>query len=64
MQAAPELLGAPTVGGGSARPGGGGGEFIEVIYTLQPYEVAKNGEKTAGFADVLAYKSQKRRFSL
>jgi hypothetical protein len=26
MWAAPELLGAPTIGGGSARSGGGGGE--------------------------------------
>ncbi len=26
VRAAPELLGAPTVGGGSAQPGGGGGE--------------------------------------
>ncbi len=26
MQAAPELLGAPTTGGGSARPRSGGGE--------------------------------------
>jgi hypothetical protein len=25
--AAPELLGAPTIGGGSALPGGGGGEI-------------------------------------
>ncbi len=29
-RAAPELLGAPTKGGGSARPGGGGGESNEV----------------------------------
>jgi hypothetical protein len=26
MRAAPELLGVPTMGGGSARPRGGGGE--------------------------------------
>jgi hypothetical protein len=31
VRAAPELLGAPTIGGGSARPGGGGRRFIEVI---------------------------------
>jgi hypothetical protein len=29
MQAAPELLGAPTIGGGSAWPWGGGGEVIQ-----------------------------------
>ncbi len=27
MRVAPELLGAPTTGGGSARPRGGGGEI-------------------------------------
>ncbi len=27
LRAAPELLGAPTIGGGSARPGGGGGDI-------------------------------------
>jgi hypothetical protein len=27
VRAAPELLGAPTIGGGMARPGGGGGEI-------------------------------------
>jgi hypothetical protein len=27
VRAAPELLGAPTTGGGSARPRGGGGEI-------------------------------------
>jgi hypothetical protein len=29
---------------------------------LQPYEIAKNGEKTGGFAHVLAYKSPKTLF--
>ncbi len=29
---------------------------------LQPYEIAKNGEKTGGFAHVLAYKSPKTPF--
>jgi hypothetical protein len=28
----------------------------------QPYEIAKNGEKTGGFAHVLAYKSPKTPF--
>jgi hypothetical protein len=27
VRAAPELLGAPTTGGGSARPRGGGGDI-------------------------------------
>ncbi len=53
MRAAPELLGAPTIGGGSARPWGGGGE---VIYTFTA------GEKTGGFAHVLAYNSPKTPF--
>jgi hypothetical protein len=35
----PELLGAPTIGGGSARPLGGGGE---VIYT---FTAVRNSQK-------------------
>ncbi len=59
MWAAPELLGASTIGGGSARPWGGGGEFHRShIYlhrrTKQP--------KTSGFAHVLAYNSRKTPF--
>ncbi len=64
MRAAPELLGAPTIGRGSARPGGGGGE-IHRSHTYIPsqlYEIAKNGEKTGGFVHVLAYKSPKTLF--
>ncbi len=57
MRAAPELLGAPTIGGGSARPGVGGGEIPS-----QPYQIAKNSEKMGGFAHVLAYKSPKTPF--
>jgi hypothetical protein len=30
--------------------------------TSQPYEIAKNGEKTGGFAHILAYKSPKTPF--
>ncbi len=60
MRAVPELLGAPTMGGGSARPWGGGGE---VIYTFTAvYEIAKNGKKTDGFANVFASKSPKTQF--
>jgi hypothetical protein len=36
--------------------------FIGVIYTVQQYEIAKNGKKTGGFAHVLAYKSPKMPF--
>ncbi len=35
--------------------------FIEVVAS-QPYEIAENGEKTGGFAHVLAYKSPKTPF--
>ncbi len=64
MRATPELLGAPTTGGGSARPRGGGGEIPRSHINLQQYEIAKNGEKTANFAHVFAYKAPKMRFSL
>jgi hypothetical protein len=47
MQAAPELIGAPTTGGGSARPGGGGGENYRSQISLQSRpkytKTAKNG---------------------
>ncbi len=62
MRAAPELLGAPTTGGGSARPRGGGGEIPRSHINLQQDEIAKNGEKTGGFAHVLAYKVLKTPF--
>ena len=55
----PELLGAPTIGGGSARPWGGGGE---VIYTFTAVRNSQKRRKTGGFAHVLAYKSQKTPF--
>jgi hypothetical protein len=61
--AAPELLGAQTIGGGSARPWGGGGEFHRShIYIHSSYEIAKNGKKTSGFAHVLAYNLPKTPF--
>jgi hypothetical protein len=59
VRAAPELLGAPTIGGGSARPWGGGGE---VIYTFTAVRNSENGKKTGGFAHVLAYKTPKTPF--
>jgi hypothetical protein len=64
VRAAPELLGSPTIGGGVPGPGVVVESFIEVIYCIpsQQYEIAKNGEKTDGFAHVLAYKSPKTPF--
>ncbi len=59
MRAAPELLGAPTIGRGSARPGGGGGE---VIYTFIAVRNSQKRQKTAGFVHVLAYNSPKTPF--
>jgi hypothetical protein len=47
MRAAPELLGAPSMGGGSARPRGGGGESYRSQISLQSRpkytKTAKNG---------------------
>ncbi len=41
----------------------GPGVVVERSYIpSQPYEIAKNGEKTGGFAHVLAYKSPKTPF--
>ncbi len=62
MRAAPELIGAPTTGGGSSRPRGSGGEIPRSHINLQQYEIAKNGEKTGGFAHILAYKVLKTPF--
>ncbi len=59
MRAAPELLGALTIGGGVPGPG----VVVERSYIpSQPYEIAKKGEKTGGFAHVLAYNSPKTPF--
>jgi hypothetical protein len=62
VRAAPELLGAPTTGGGSARPRVGGGEIPRSLINLQQYEIAKNGKKTADLAHVFAYKVSKMPF--
>jgi hypothetical protein len=59
MRAAPELLGAPTIGRGSARPGGGGGE---VIYTFTALRNSQKRRKKGGFAHVLVYNSLKTLF--
>jgi hypothetical protein len=59
VQLVPELLGAPTIGGGVPGPG----VVVERSYIpSQPYKIAKNGEKTGGFAHVFAYKSPKMLF--
>jgi hypothetical protein len=55
VRAAPELLGALTMGGGSARPRGGGRESLGS--QIKPPEIYKNGGKTGGFTHFLAYKS-------
>jgi hypothetical protein len=63
VRAAPELLGAPTTGGVSARPRGGGGVDSKKSYKpSQQYEIAKNGEKTGGFAHVFTYKAPETPF--
>jgi hypothetical protein len=62
VRAAPELLGAPTIGGGSARPGGGGGEIHRSQYTFTAERNSQKRQKTGGFAHVLAYKSLKTLF--
>ncbi len=52
--AAPELLGVPTVGGGSARSGGGGGEGHRSQISLPSCRNIQKWWKTDGFACVLA----------
>jgi hypothetical protein len=46
MRAVPELLGAPTIGGGSARPWGGGGD---VIYTFTAVRNSQKRQKNRRF---------------
>ncbi len=58
VRGAPELLGAPTTGGGSTRPGGGGGESHRSQISLPSYpKYTKTENKTGGFTYFLAYKS-------
>jgi hypothetical protein len=45
MWAEPELLGAPTIGAGSARAGGGGRGVLEQNMPSKPPEIPKNGKK-------------------
>jgi hypothetical protein len=46
MMAAPELLGAPTIGGWSARPGGGGGGGHRSQISLLSYPKYMKKKKT------------------
>ncbi len=64
MRAASELLGAPTFGGGSARPGGvgGGSPRSKICKPSKPPEIYENVEKMGGFTHFLAYKSLKTPF--
>ncbi len=62
MWAAPELLGAPTMAGGSAQPGDSGGEShrsqINLPSRPKYMQIVKNGR----FHALLAYKSPKTPF--
>jgi hypothetical protein len=59
VRAAPELLGAPSIGGEVPGPG----VVVERSYIPSPpYEIAKNGEKTGGFAHIWTYNSPKTTF--
>ncbi len=63
MRAAPELLGALTIGGGSAWPRGGGVRGSQKSNKpSKPPEIYENGEKTGSFTHVLTYKSPKMPF--
>jgi hypothetical protein len=61
--AAPELLIVPTIGGGSARSGigGGGGHRSQISLPSRP-KYTKTTKKKGGFGNVLAYKSPKTQF--
>jgi hypothetical protein len=59
---APELLGAPTIGGGSARSGGGGGKGHRSQISLPSRPKYKKMAKTGSFALVLANNSPKTPF--
>ncbi len=63
MRAAPELLDALTIGGGSARPrGSGGGSPRSQIILLSHPKYTKMVKKTGGFTHFLAYKLPKTPF--
>jgi hypothetical protein len=62
--AAPELLGAPTIGGGgeSARSGGGGRGGLRSKISLPSHPKYTKTAKKGGSPHVLAYKSPKTPF--
>jgi hypothetical protein len=63
MRAAQKLFGAPAIGGGSARAGGGGlRELKEAIKPPCWLKCTKTAPKTGGFPHVLALKSLKTPF--
>ncbi len=62
VQAAPELLDAPTMGRGSARPGSGGEESYRSQISLPSARNVRKRQKTGGFAHVLANNSPKTPF--
>jgi hypothetical protein len=63
MRVAPEMLGAPTLGGGSARHRGVDGESHRSQISLPSHRnIYKNGERMGGFTHFLAYKSPKTTF--
>ncbi len=63
MRAAQELLGAPTIGRGSARPGGQWwSESKKSNKPSKPPKIYKNSTKTAGFLHLLTLKSPKMPF--
>ncbi len=64
MRVAPELLGAPTIGGRRAQPGGGGGGGYRSQISPQATQNIRKRQKTGGFALVLAYKLPKTPFFL
>ncbi len=65
MQAAPELLGAPTISGGSAWPGDGGGESHKSQISLPSRpKYTKTAKKQVVSRTFWLINCQKRRFSL
>ncbi len=65
MRAAPELLGAPTIGRGSAWPGGGGGGGHRSQISLPSrLKYTKTTEKRVVLRTFWLKNRQKRRFLL
>jgi hypothetical protein len=63
VRVVPELLGAPTMGGGSARPGGGGGESYKSQISLPSHLKYAKTAKTQEVLHTFWLKNpRKRRF--